>query len=62
MTPIATVPMSVPSSAPATQRRLGPESISSRQLFGAARALLIQHAGQVYRLQITRNNRLILTK
>jgi hemin uptake protein HemP len=31
-------------------------------LLGGRRELLIEHAGQLYRLQITRNNRLILTK
>lgn len=38
------------------------EQIHSRELFGSARELMIEHAGCVYRLRITQNNKLILTK
>lgn len=34
----------------------------SGTLFGTARSLIIRHAGEEYRLMITRQNKLILTK
>jgi hemin uptake protein HemP len=34
----------------------------SRTLFGTARELVIEHAGHDYRLRVTRQNKLILTK
>lgn len=37
-------------------------SITSRELFGDNKELIIMHAGEEYRLRITSNNRLILTK
>lgn len=39
-----------------------PRSVSSKELLGEASELWIQHEGEVYRLRLTRNNRLILTK
>ncbi len=39
-----------------------PTRISSEQLLGNAREVLIEHAGEVYRLQRTRAGKLILTK
>lgn len=36
--------------------------ISTEQLFGSAREVVIAHKGAEYRLQITRNEKLILTK
>ena len=36
--------------------------IKSSRLFGQSRTLIIEHAGERYRLQITKNERLILTK
>jgi hemin uptake protein HemP len=41
-----------------------PESlpVSSQTLFQNANELVIEHAGQHYRLRITRQNKLILTK
>lgn len=36
--------------------------IYSNELFGRRRELLIAHAGFLYRLRITQNNKLILTK
>lgn len=36
--------------------------IASQTLFGDCKALLIEHNGQQYRLQITKQNKLILTK
>ena len=37
-------------------------TIRSDELFAGARVVLIQHADEIYRLMITRNNRLILQK
>ncbi|MBW8726818.1 MAG: hemin uptake protein HemP [Inquilinus limosus] len=37
-------------------------SLDTRDLFGARRELTIQHGDDVYRLRITRNSKLILTK
>lgn len=34
----------------------------SSQLFGAGREVIIRHAGELYRLRVTRQNKLILTK
>lgn len=36
--------------------------IDSDRLFGQHRELLIDHVGEHYRLRMTRNNKLILTK
>lgn len=36
--------------------------VDSVEIFRAVRELVIRHAGEDYRLQITRNNKLILTK
>ena len=38
------------------------QTIRSEELFAGARVVLIQHADEIYRLMITRNNRLILQK
>jgi hemin uptake protein HemP len=45
-----------PASAPSTQR------IDSHRLLAGGRELVIDHAGQEYRLRLTRNDKLILTK
>jgi len=45
-------------SAPARE----PRRISSEELIGPAREVLIRHAGFDYRLRITRQGKLILTK
>lgn len=39
-----------------------PKLITSDELFGEDRQVLIDHAGAVYRLQITKQGKLILTK
>jgi len=39
-----------------------PRTLRSDDLFGDKRLVLIEHAGQQYRLLITRNDRLILQK
>ena len=36
--------------------------LRSEELFGAAREVTIHHNGQEYRLQVTRNGKLILIK
>lgn len=43
--------------APALRQRL-----NSADLFGAAREVVIEHAGEEYRLRLTRQGKLILTK
>lgn len=39
-----------------------PVRIDSRDLLAGGREFLIDHAGQAYRLRLTRNDKLILTK
>lgn len=39
-----------------------PRSVQSTELFQGARVVEITHAGETYRLLLTRNNRLILQK
>jgi len=46
-----------PKSAPSD-----PQRIDSRRLLAGGRELVIDHAGQEYRLRLTRNDKLILTK
>ncbi len=47
---------------PATAPAREPKRVSSEELIGPAREVLIQHAGCDYRLRITRQGKLILTK
>ncbi|HEY6546238.1 MAG TPA: hemin uptake protein HemP, partial [Dokdonella sp.] len=42
--------------------RLATPSVDSRRLLGGARELLIRHGTEDYRLRLTRNDKLILTK
>jgi hemin uptake protein HemP len=46
----------------APSEREEPRVISSEELFAGGRVVLIQHAGEQYRLLVTRNDRLILQK
>jgi len=39
-----------------------PRKMSSSELFGQAREIVIVHAGSEYRLRVTSNDKLILTK
>jgi len=39
-----------------------PRTVTSGELFGASRQLVIRHAGEEYRLSITSKDKLILTK
>ena len=48
--------------SPAEKRPEIPRTIQSEELFAGQRLLMIEHAGQCYRLLITRNERLILQK
>ncbi|WP_131111024.1 hemin uptake protein HemP [Sulfuricystis thermophila] len=36
--------------------------IDSRELFAGRKEILIRHEGEIYRLRLTRQNKLILTK
>lgn len=57
-----------PSAAPTEAARIPPAApvlaprISTASLFGTARELQIEHSGALYRLRITRQDKLILTK
>lgn len=55
MQPLATA-------GPAAPARRIPPRINSGQLLAGAHEVLIEHAGQEYRLRLTRNDKLILTK
>ncbi len=51
--------------SPTSDRRLrsaAPQRIGSVQLLAGGNELVIEHAGQEYRLRLTRNDKLILTK
>ncbi|MHB8915322.1 MAG: hemin uptake protein HemP [Thiobacillus sp.] len=39
-----------------------PGTVSAQSLFGGAKEIVIRHQGDDYRLRITRNDKLILTK
>ena len=45
-----------------TPRRPATPRIDSRRLMAGESELVIEHAGQEYRLRLTRNDKLILTK
>ena len=52
-----------PDRQPATEERpASVPTVSSKQLLQGGRELRIIHDGQMYRLQVTRNNKLILQK
>ena len=52
-----------PAAAAATDTTSSPpRTVTSRELFGATRQLVIRHAGEEYRLSITSKDKLILTK
>lgn len=52
--------LTAPRAAPAPQ--LSQAEFDSRELMRGGREVLIKHAGQVYRLRHTRNDKLILVK
>ena len=45
-----------------TDGRFAQQPLASRVLFGERKEIVILHDGEEYRLRITRNNKLILTK
>lgn len=54
-----------PASTDRLRRKLpemSPKTITSAELFGNLREIIIVHAGEEYRLRITSNGKLILTK
>jgi len=53
-------PPAGPKSEPADKAE--PPTVSSEELLGGRRELIIQHGGERYRLLLTRSNKLILTK
>ena len=56
-------PTSTPRPARRTeQRNAQPPAVSAELLFGGAKEIVIRHQGDEYRLRITRNDKLILTK
>lgn len=57
-------PVSSPvvASAASSQRNAKAQRIESHCLLSGGRELVIEHAGQEYRLRLTRNDKLILTK
>lgn len=58
--PIVADPVSLPANAPGTFAKA--PVLLSRTLFANAQEIAIHHNGQDYRLRITRQNKLILTK
>lgn len=56
------MPASVRSPAEPGQRNFPPAPIPADFLFQGAQEILISHHGEHYRLRITRNGKLILTK
>ncbi|MCL6262368.1 hemin uptake protein HemP [Craterilacuibacter sp. RT1T] len=54
--------MNKPRTNPAPPVPTGTPALQSQQLFSHTREIKIEHAGEVYRLSLTSNNKLILTK
>lgn len=59
--PTSPLPM-IPAVAPSAPASAEPPRIESTSLFQGSRVVVISHAGESYRLLLTRNNRLILQK
>jgi hemin uptake protein HemP len=53
---------SPPDPKPEAPSNAEPRTVSSEELLGGRRQLIIQHGGERYRLLVTRSNKLILTK
>lgn len=61
----AAQPSPAPLGTTATESAVGAAGgrvLTTAMLFGAARSLVIEHAGERYVLSVTRNGKLILTK
>ena len=61
-TPFARASATPPLRIDINAARTAEPRITSKVLLGNARDLVIEHAGQEYRLHLTRNDKLILTK
>jgi hemin uptake protein HemP len=64
-TELAALGTAQPSPLPARPtpiKSTGPQTLDSRELLGDQTTVLIQHLGEIYRLQTTRQGKLILTK
>jgi hemin uptake protein HemP len=48
--------------APGVAGALAPQEIDARELLGPRQEITIIHAGERYRLRVTANNKMILTK
>lgn len=53
---------SLPTQPDLSRPPFSPRVVTSATLFGGDRQILIEHAGATYRLQITKQGKLILTK
>ena len=54
--------MDTPTKVKTQDRTEARRVLRSEELFGASREITIRHNGQEYRLQVTRNGKLILIK
>jgi hemin uptake protein HemP len=54
--------MEIPANEKIESRPAQRRVLRSEELFGASREITIRHNGQEYRLQVTRNGKLILIK
>ena len=55
-------PSSCPEPRPEETEKPAPPTVTSEQLLGGRRQLIIQHGDERYRLMLTRSNKLTLTK
>ncbi len=55
-------PVSVPTDTRSANRSTRPRTLDSHELLGEQAQVLIRHLGEIYRLQTTRQGKLILTK
>jgi hemin uptake protein HemP len=55
-------PNEISAAAPARSIPMRENRVESRDLFVATKEILIQHGGDTYRLRLTGQNKLILTK
>ena len=55
-------PLPPPASPPSERTSAPPDVIATHALFRGSQEILISHNGEHYRLRITRNGKLILTK
>jgi hemin uptake protein HemP len=51
----------VPPAQPSRKKSEAPERVTSRDLLGMRREIVIEHQGRDYRLRVTQNGKLILT-